>query len=115
MSYPECEKLNERTKEWNAILPFMEWLTDKKIWLAHTITKREYYGEDYEDELMETMVPIPQSLVGLLYEYFEVDPNKLESERRALLKSLRETGADAIEHTPVRQDDQSLEEEVKEE
>ena len=23
MSHPECEKLNERTKEWNAIYPFM--------------------------------------------------------------------------------------------
>ncbi len=98
MSYPECDKLNERTKEWNAIYPFMEWLQEKKIWLAHTITKREYYGdaygefygEDYADEPMNTMVPILQSLEALLYDFFDVDPAELERERRLLLSSLRE-------------------------
>ena len=94
MSHPECEKLNERTKEWNAIYPFMEWLQEKKIWLAHTITKREYYGEDYEDEPMETMVPIPQSVENLLYEYFDIDVNKLESERRQILEALQEASHD---------------------
>lgn len=68
MSHPECDKLNERTNEWNAIYPFMEFLREKKIQLAQTITKREYYGVDYSDELMETMVPIPQRLDDLLYE-----------------------------------------------
>ncbi len=90
MSYPECDKMNERTDEWNAIYPFMEWLQEKKIWLAHTITKREYYGKDYEDEPMETMVPISQSLEKLLYEYFDVNPVVLEQERRELLESLKE-------------------------
>ncbi len=89
MSYPECDKMNERTDEWNAIYPFMEWLQEKKIRLAHTITKREYYGEDYEDEPMETMVPISQSLENLLYEYFDVDLAELERERREILDSLR--------------------------
>jgi len=90
---PECDKLNERTKEWNAIYPFMEWLQEKKIWLAHTITKREYYGEDYADEPMNTMVPILQSLEDLLYEFFDVDPAELERERRLILSSLREPEA----------------------
>jgi len=101
MSYPECDKLNERTQEWDAIYPFMEWLLEKKIWLAQTITKREYYGEDYEDEPMAAMVPILQSLDNILYEYFDVDPNKLERERRELLSSLR------------KKDNQHLETEVK--
>uniref|UniRef100_A0A6M3X6A3 Uncharacterized protein n=1 Tax=viral metagenome TaxID=1070528 RepID=A0A6M3X6A3_9ZZZZ len=90
---PECDKLGKRLAEWNAIYPFMEWLQEKKIWLAHTITKREYYGACYEDEPMDTMVPIPQNLENLLYEYFEVDPAELERERRALLESLREAEA----------------------
>ena len=87
---PECDKLNAIRDEWNAIYPFMEWLQEKKIWLANTITYREYYGEDYKDELMSTMVPILQNLESLLYEYFEVDPAELERERRTLLSSLRE-------------------------
>lgn len=90
MSYPECDKLKDRVDEWNAIYPFMEWLREKKICLAHTISKREYYGEDYKDELMSTMVPILQNLESLLYEYFEVDPSELERERRTLLSSLKE-------------------------
>ena len=71
----------------------MEFLQEKKIGLAHTITYREYYGEHewgYKDEPMDTMVPIPQKLDNLLYEYFDVDPAELERERRALLESLRE-------------------------
>lgn len=96
MSHPECEKLVSKTEEWNAIYPFIEWLQEKKIWLAHTLTKREYYGdkygefygEDYADEPMSTMVPILQSLEDLLYEYFDVDSAVLERERRALLKTL---------------------------
>ena len=87
---PECDKLNDRRDEWNAIYQFKEWLEEKKIWLAHRITLREFYGEEYEDEPMETLVPIPQTIETLLYEYFDVDPAKLEQERRRLLSSLRE-------------------------
>ena len=94
MSHPECDKLGKRLNEWKAIFPFMEWLREKKICLAHTISKREYYGEDYKDEPMSTMVPIFQSLEDLLYEYFDVDPAELERERRELLESLREARAD---------------------
>ncbi len=90
MSYPECAKLSAKTEEWNVIYPFMEWLQEKKIRLAQTITKREYYGEDYADEPMGTMVPILQSFGNLLYEYFEVDPVEVDRERKALLESIRE-------------------------
>lgn len=87
---PECDKLNDRRDEWNAIYQFKEWLEEKKIWLAHRITLREFYGEDYEDEPMDTLVPIPQTIETLLYEYLDVDPEKLEQERRRLLSSLSE-------------------------
>lgn len=90
---PECDKLNAIRDEWNAIYPFMEWLREKKIWLANTITYREYYGEHewgYKDEPMDTMVPVSRSTESLLYEYFDVDPAELERERRSLLSSLRE-------------------------
>jgi hypothetical protein len=93
MTLSESDKLNERLDEWNAIYPFFEWLKGRGIWLAHIITKREYYGEDYEDEPMDTMVPITQNLESLLYEYFDVDPAKLERERKEILESLWVGGA----------------------
>jgi len=93
MTRSESDKLNERLSEWNAIYPFFEWLQEKEIWLAHTITKREYYGEDHEDEPMDTMVPIPQNLESLLYEYFDVDQAELERERKEILESLWVGGA----------------------
>jgi len=34
--------------------------------------------------------PISESIQDLLYKYFEIDPIKLEEERRELLKKLRE-------------------------
>jgi len=93
METPNADKLVARTDEWNAIYSFIEWLQEKKIWLAHTITYREYYGDHewgYKDEPMDTMVPIPQNIESLLYEYFNVNPSELERERRATLDSIRE-------------------------
>lgn len=87
--YPECEKLDGHTSDWNAIFPFLEWLSENEIWLARTITRREFYGEDYDDEPMDTMVPISKSKHDLLYEYFGVDSHKLEMERRKILEGLR--------------------------
>ena len=87
--HPNCTRLMDRGDEWDIIAMFHEWLKEKGIWLAHTITKQEFYGEDYEDEPMDTMVPIPQTLRDLFYEYGGVDPVELERERRRLLEKLR--------------------------
>jgi len=87
---PECDKLNDRRDEWNALYQFVEWLQEKGILLSHRITMREFYGEEYEDEPMDTLVPIPRTLENLFYEYFDLDPAELEQERRRLLSTLRE-------------------------
>jgi len=77
MTLSESDKLNERLDEWNAIYPFFEWLKGKGIWLSPT----------------DTMVPIPQNLESLLYEYFDVDQAELERERSEILESLWVGGA----------------------
>jgi len=62
MTIMMCEKLSKRSEEWNHIYPFLEWLQEQGIVLAR-----------YEPD-----------------KYFEIDPVKLEEERRELLKKLRE-------------------------
>ena len=78
----ECEKLSNRTLEWNAIYPFVEWLQEQGIILSR-------YFKDNEGNLYEHLQPISESLEYLLYKYFDVDFIQLETERREILSNLR--------------------------
>jgi len=100
MSHPECAKLNERTKEWNAIYPFIEWLQEARMCIAVWRDPEAPYTNDFTGEtgtikeqaeyLLEHPYPYGQPIENLLYKYFNVDPSELERERRAVLSSLRE-------------------------
>jgi len=91
----EVEKLVRHTDEWNHIYPFMEWLQEQGIHLYRNRTEEEKqaleesgYGWGKDDH-----IGVSKSIEQLLYEYFGVDPKKLEAERRAILDQLRkETG-----------------------
>lgn len=74
--YPEMAKWDKAHNEAQAILSFHEWLSSKRFQLA-------YYPPDREH-----LYPINQTWDNLVYEYFEIDPTKLEHERRDLLNSL---------------------------
>ena len=78
----ECEKLSNRTQEWNAIYQFMEWLQEQGIILSR-------YFKNEEGNPCEHLPPISESLEYLLYKYFDVDPVQLETERREILVNLR--------------------------
>ena len=89
----ECEKLSKHTQEWNALYDFMEWLQEKRIILARYQTEKEAReaGQMFQDGsvwVREHPFPISKSIAFLLYEYFDVDPVKLETERRAFLAKL---------------------------
>ena len=95
MSYPECEKLNARTEEWNVIYPFMEWIGEQGLFLARYETEEEArakgnVGKDGSVWTFPHPIAAGKRIGGLLYEYFDVDPTELERERRELLESLRE-------------------------
>lgn len=75
----ECKKLAKRTDEWNAIYKFYEWLQEQRITLAR-----------WDDRLSYGITPVTKHIQDLLYEYFEVNPIKLEQERREILRKLRE-------------------------
>lgn len=77
---PECEKLSKVSEESNKIARFLNWLQDKK---DYDIC--EYSGNDWAGYFN----PVDLSTEQLLAEYFEIDLNKVEDERRALLDWIR--------------------------
>ena len=100
----EIEKLNNHTDEWNDIYPFIEWLhenhmciakwrdpnTPFEVWDPETGgTKTGTIKEDAE-YLLDHPYLVGLPIENILYQYFDVDPAKLEEERRAFLEELRE-------------------------
>lgn len=107
---PECEKLCQVGEKSQAIGEFVEWLGSGEaddthlkrcVVLAASGIMSGYYDytkfpapyvelpEDEwkeEDELMRFNMPIEK----LLAKFFEIDLNKVENERRAILKKLQE-------------------------
>lgn len=92
--YPEHEKLELIMHESQAIGEFLEWLTSEKGYVLaerhkHTADCR---GDDKilgcgatQNELLTVVEPVRK----LLAEYFGIDENRLEEEKRKLLESLR--------------------------
>lgn len=74
---PECEKLSAVSKESNTIGNFLEWLHEDYV--------IGYWDEPYGGYTREYK-PIEKWLA----EYFEIDLDKVEQERRELLKWLQE-------------------------
>lgn len=74
---PECEKLSQVADKSQEIGNFLEWLQE-----THVIC---YWDEDYGGYSREY-----KSTEKWLAEYFDIDLDKVEEERRALLKWLQE-------------------------
>ena len=90
----ECKKLSARTEEWNKIYPFMEWLQERGFFLCRNDTEEDAKAreeEPFKDGsyfLFPYPIVVGKSIEQLLYEYFDVNPVKLEKERRELLERL---------------------------
>jgi hypothetical protein len=78
---PECEKLAKISEESNKIGDFLEELN------------RKYYICEF-DESDEVYYPVRKSINDYLAEYYDIDLDKVEDERRALLKWLQEQNND---------------------
>jgi hypothetical protein len=74
----ELEKWNDGYATRHTILDFLDWLENQKIELARPRTDGRW-----------ALVPINETRVTLFYRYFNVDPTKLENERRELLEKQR--------------------------
>lgn len=77
--YPEHEKLALVKDKSQAIGEFLDWLSERGIRLAQQDQGRRY------DEFW----PIQRDKIGLIAEFFEIDLNVLEDEKRAMLEWTR--------------------------
>lgn len=112
--YPEHDKLSAIANQSQACHDFLEWLSYKKGWHlgSHTyyidvVTGRHIESGSYTDHGMlypeeevtefgvekiengDFMIQVPYSIRDLLAEFFEIDQNRLEAEKRAMLDALR--------------------------
>ena len=84
-SAPECDRLAEVAPVSQKIGEFLDWLSDAKgIHLAEWIQPEEWEWGG------KTLVTVNVSFSSLLAEFFEIDLDKVEAERRAILQHLRE-------------------------
>lgn len=76
--YEELQRLRVAKQKAEAITDFLEWLGEH----GKVIAERHAYMRDYfiEDGI---------SIEARLYDYFEIDPKKLEEERRQVLEEHR--------------------------
>lgn len=70
---PELDKLTELSDKMNVLAQFMEFLDEKGIVL------KKWHEHGY----------LPADTRDLPYEFFELDPRKIEEERREVMKYLR--------------------------
>lgn len=80
--YPEHRKLTKIADKSQAIGEFMDWLGQEK---GYTLAK----WSERENEL----VPQNRPIRYLLAEYFDIDENKIEAEKRQMLQALRESAS----------------------
>jgi hypothetical protein len=80
--YPEHGKLQAIQRESQAIGEFVDWLGTQGIMLGHHV-QFEDYGTG------RTFVPWGGDLQDLLAQHFEIDRDKLEAEKRAMLAMIR--------------------------
>jgi hypothetical protein len=77
--YPECEKLLKVKDEAHKLGFFLDWLDGQGIRLA-------IVDEDDQDG---NMARIREDKEHLLAQYFEIDLDKVDAERRAMLDEIR--------------------------
>lgn len=75
--YPECEKLAREDKRRTAVIHFLEWCAEQRIELA----KMDERGH---------LDPVMERDDQIVLRWLEIDPQKLEDERREMLESLGE-------------------------
>jgi hypothetical protein len=78
-NYPECEKLAEASKKSSALQDFIEWLEHEK-----GVKLFRYQGN------RKTHFSLNEEIFA---DYFKIDLDKVENERRAILDTLRSANA----------------------
>lgn len=97
--YPECEKLHAVHEESQKLGYFLDWLM-KRYTLAewdYNFRAIVYDREGNEDRWNSVLMPVhvgENKINSLLAEYFHIDLDKVEEERRQILEELRKANED---------------------
>lgn len=83
-AYPEHEKIEKVQLESNTIGEFLDWLPSKDIQLGTWTESGEF-------------IPLHRNIEKLLAEFFEIDLEKIEQEKRAMLELLRNNKPKIVE------------------
>lgn len=83
MSYPEHEKLAAISDKSQVIGEFLEWAQQEKGWHLAEWNTTHFSNFDF-------MMPIPQTIQVILSMFFNIDLDRLEKEKRAMLDVQRE-------------------------
>ena len=78
--WPECEKLKATAPYSQKIGEFIDWLHDDDVVLAEWVKDPQGFDEN--------LIPVTKPIQELLAEFFEIDMNKVEEERRQILESI---------------------------
>jgi hypothetical protein len=78
---PECEKLAKVSKESDKIGDFLDWLHQNGATICEWDNRREEYYKSYDYNNIQKVLSL----------YFNIDLDKVEKERRALLEWIRKT------------------------
>lgn len=90
MNYPEHEKLKKVQEKSQAIHEFIkEFLSKKGIMLGKYCTY-EYETPSGRIKEKEDFLPWPEDLTKLVAEFFNIDLNKIETEKRQMLEECRQ-------------------------
>jgi hypothetical protein len=81
---PECERLHAVHEESQKIGEFIEWLGENSYVLANWIKRNPRWDEE--------LAPANISTNALLAQYYDIDLDKVEDERRAILEALQKGG-----------------------
>lgn len=97
---PECNKLIKVSEQSQTVGAFLSWLSDEKkltVCEIHEHDDDDCYGDKSEFRVCGLTngeyIPASLNIEKLLAEYFDIDLNKVEKERRKILESLRTESA----------------------
>lgn len=91
---PECDKLSAVKDQRNAIVQFLEWLSDQGIELAayhkHTDACCDEEGDRVCGLGENTLWGVNKRHESMAYEFLGIDEKKLEAERQMILEHIRQ-------------------------
>ena len=93
---PETDKMIAVKDKSQAIGEFIEWLGTEGMIIARYATKEDEWADEGEERVATgtyegDLLPVLTSIEKILAQYFGVDLNKAEKEKRAILESLKKT------------------------